>query len=114
MREVQRTRHLPRDAHGLGNRELPLRARSSPHYDRDLTIVLDIVREVRRGRAAGAEFAFDAVVFVESGSQASGWCGLVGVIRKGALRPAPRRARYRFAASTARFIADTQLGITRT
>jgi len=31
------------------------------HFDRDIAIVLDVVREIHGGHAAGAEFAFNAI-----------------------------------------------------
>ena len=42
------------------------------HLDRDITIVLEIAREVYRGHAALAEFTLDAVAASESSGEAIG------------------------------------------
>ena len=53
------------------------------HLDRDLAVVLQVLGEVHRGHAAGAELALDAVAVGESdrqagkvghGGQTWGWC----------------------------------------
>ena len=40
------------------------------HFDGDITIVLDVVREIQGGHAAGTEFALDAIAVGQGGSEA--------------------------------------------
>ena len=40
------------------------------HLDGDFALVLEIVREIHRGHAAGAEFALDAVATAKGGGEA--------------------------------------------
>ncbi|HEU4829762.1 MAG TPA: hypothetical protein VFT04_11270 [Gemmatimonadales bacterium] len=42
------------------------------HLDRDLALVAEVVREVDRGHAAGAELALEAVAAVQRGGEAGG------------------------------------------
>ena len=40
------------------------------HFDRDIAIVFDVVREVHGGHAAGAELAIEAVAAAKGGGEA--------------------------------------------
>ena len=55
---------------------LPVRAQvGMRHLDRDISIVLEVVREVHGGHTAGAEFSLDGVAIRESGCEAVGLLG---------------------------------------
>jgi hypothetical protein len=40
------------------------------HFDRDISIMFDVVREIHGGHATGAEFALDAVAVGDGGGEA--------------------------------------------
>ena len=45
------------------------------HLDRDVAVVLEIVREIDGGHATGAEFAENVITVGEGGGEPLGWCG---------------------------------------
>ncbi|MFY7949730.1 MAG: hypothetical protein ACOVRP_11000 [Gemmatimonas sp.] len=44
-----------------------------PHLDGHIALVAQVVREVHRGHAAGAELAVNAVAAAKCGGEAVGW-----------------------------------------
>ena len=68
----------PRGGADLGEKPFAAKRRTKvgvQHLDRDIALMLDVVREIHGGHAAGAEFARDAIAVGEGAGETVKWRG---------------------------------------